>query len=152
MFRPYRVRSHFSLKRRPDAATWPAAHDVSQRAEPGVRPLGHVAPAFIAEEARRLSNWQVMCCLSIKYASSTPLTSDVPPQHLICPIHSTDGRRPGHPGGGVPVHSGGGQYAHTAAYVVLIITRTLPGKLPLHANDAEIANIRAQGDGTDDQH
>jgi hypothetical protein len=37
--------------------------------------------AFIADEARRLSNWQVMCRLSIKYAMSTPLTSDVPPQH-----------------------------------------------------------------------
>jgi hypothetical protein len=90
---PYRVHSHSSLRRRPDAATWLAARDVSQRAEPYVRPLGRAAPAFIAEEARRLSNWQVMCRLSIKYAPSTPLTSDVPPQHLMCPVHSADERR-----------------------------------------------------------
>jgi hypothetical protein len=57
------------------------ARVVSQRAEPDVRPLSRAASAFIAEEARRLSNWQVMCRLSIKCAMSTPLTSDVPPQH-----------------------------------------------------------------------
>jgi hypothetical protein len=61
--------------------------------------------------------------LSIKYALSTPLTSDVPPQHLMCPVHSADGRRPGNPAGGVPVRSGGRQYARAAAYAVLIITR-----------------------------
>jgi hypothetical protein len=33
---------------------------------------------------------------------------------------------------------------------VLIITRTLLGKLPLHANATEIADIRALGDYTDD--
>jgi hypothetical protein len=35
--------------------------------------------AFIAGEARRLLNWQVMCRLSIKCALSTPLAGDVPP-------------------------------------------------------------------------
>jgi hypothetical protein len=119
---PYRERSHSPLRRRPDAATWPTVRDVSQRAEPDVRPLGR---AFIAKEARRLSSWQVMCRLSIKYALSTPLTGDVPSQHLMCPIHSADGRRPGHPAGGVPVRSDGRQYASAAAYTVLIITRTL---------------------------
>jgi hypothetical protein len=64
-----------------------------------------------------------MCRLSIKYALSTSLTSDVPPQHLMCPVHSADGRRPGHPAGGVPIRSGGRQYARAAAYAVLIITR-----------------------------
>jgi hypothetical protein len=100
---PLHIRS--PLRRRPDAATWPTARDISQRAEPNVRPLGR---AFIAEEAHRLSSWQVMSRLSIKYAMSTPLTSDVPPQHLMCHVHSADGRRPGHPAGGVPVRSGGG--------------------------------------------
>jgi hypothetical protein len=60
---------------------WPAARDVSQRVEPDVRPLGRASPTFIADEACRLSNWQVMCRLSIKFTLSTPLTSDVPPQH-----------------------------------------------------------------------
>jgi hypothetical protein len=128
---------------------WPTARDVSQRAEPDIRPLGR---AFIAEEARRLSSWQVMCRLSIKYALSTPLTSDVPPQHLMCHVHSADGQRPGHPAGGVPVRSGGRQYACAAAYTVLIITRTLPVKLLPHADTTQDVNIRTQGDCTGDQH
>jgi hypothetical protein len=40
---PYHVHFCSQLRRRPDAATWPTAHDVSQRAEPDVRPLGRVA-------------------------------------------------------------------------------------------------------------
>jgi hypothetical protein len=74
---PYRVRLYSPLRRSPDAATWPTARDVSQRAEPDVRPLGRVASAFIANKARRLS---------------IPLAGDVPPQHLMSPVHST-GRR-----------------------------------------------------------
>jgi hypothetical protein len=62
---PYRIRLCSPLRRRPDATTWLAARDVSQRAEPDVRPLGLTSSAFIADEARRLSNWQVMCRLSI---------------------------------------------------------------------------------------
>jgi hypothetical protein len=138
---PYLDSSHSPLRRRPDAATWPTARDVSQRAEPDVRPLGR---AFIAEEARRLSSSQVMCRLSTKYAMSTPLTSDVPPKHLMCPVHSADGRRPGHPAGGVPVRSGCRQYARAAAYTVLIITHMLPMKLPLHADTTQAADIRAR--------
>jgi hypothetical protein len=137
---PYRERSHSPLRRRLDAATWPTARDVSQRAEPDVRPLGR---AFIVEEAHHLSSWQVMGRLSIKYALSTPLTSDVSPQHLMCPVHSGDERRPGHPAGGMPVRSGGRQYARAAAYTVLIIPRTLPVKLPLHADTTQATNIRA---------
>jgi hypothetical protein len=128
---------------------WPTARDVSQRTEPDVRPLGR---AFIAEEARHLSNWQMMCRLSIKCAPSTSLTSDVSPQHLMCPVHSDDERRPSHPAGGVPVRSGGRQYARTAAYTVLIITRTLPVKLPLHDDTMQAADIRAQGECTSDWH
>jgi hypothetical protein len=50
---PYHVRFHSPLKRRPDAATWPTAHDVSQRAEPGVRPLGRAVSAFITNKTHR---------------------------------------------------------------------------------------------------
>jgi hypothetical protein len=60
------MRSHSPLRRRPDTATWPSARDVSQRAEPDVRPLGRVASAFNAGEAHRLS---------------TPLAGDVLHQH-----------------------------------------------------------------------
>jgi hypothetical protein len=42
----------------------------------------------------------------------------------------------------MPVHFGGRQYDRVAAYTVLIITRTLPGKLPLHANATQTADIR----------
>jgi hypothetical protein len=76
------------------------------------------------------------------------LASDELPPHLMSPIHSTDGRRPIHPVGGVPVLSVGRWYAHAAAYVVLIITRTSPGKLSLHANATQTADTRAQGDCT----
>jgi hypothetical protein len=127
---PYRERSHSPLMQRPDAATWHAACDVSQRAEPDIRPLGRT---FIAEEARRLSSWQVMCRLSIKYALSTPLTSDVPPQHLICPVHSADGQQTSHLAGGVPVRAGGRQYARAATYTMLIITREASAARQYHA-------------------
>jgi hypothetical protein len=52
---PYRVRFHSPLRWRPDAATRPTARDVSQRAEPDVRPLGRVVSAFITDKTRRLS-------------------------------------------------------------------------------------------------
>jgi hypothetical protein len=38
---PYHIHSCFQPRRRPDAATWPTAHGVSQRAEPGMKPLGY---------------------------------------------------------------------------------------------------------------
>jgi hypothetical protein len=75
--RPCRVRFCPPRRRRPDAATWLTACDVSQRPEPDVRPLGRTGSAFIADRPRRLS---------------TPLAGDVPPQHLMSHVHST-GRR-----------------------------------------------------------
>jgi hypothetical protein len=74
---PYRIRSCSPLRRSPDAATWHGARDVSQRAEPDVRPLGCAASAFIEDKARRLS---------------IPLAGDVPPRHLLRPVHSTGKR------------------------------------------------------------
>ena len=71
---PYRVRFCSPPRRRPDVAAWPTTRDVSQRAEPDVRPLGCAASAFIADKARRLS---------------IPLVGDVPPPHLLSPVHST---------------------------------------------------------------
>jgi hypothetical protein len=74
---PYRMRFRSPLRRRPDASTWPTARDVSQRAEPDVRPLGRMASAFIADKACRLS---------------IPLAGDVPPRHLMSPVDSTGKR------------------------------------------------------------
>jgi hypothetical protein len=77
------IRIHFSSppRRRPDAATWPTARDVSQQAEPDVGPPGYATSAFIVDKARRLS---------------IPLTGDVPPRHLMRHVHSTSRRRPVH--------------------------------------------------------
>jgi hypothetical protein len=74
---PYRICFCSPLRRSPDAATWHGARDVSQWAEPDVRPLGRMASAFIADKACRLS---------------IPLAGDVPPRHLMSPVHSTDRR------------------------------------------------------------
>jgi hypothetical protein len=68
---PCRVRFCSPLRRSPDAATWLTTRDISQRAEPDVRPLGRVASAFIVDKPRRLS---------------IPLAGDVPPQHLMSPV------------------------------------------------------------------
>jgi hypothetical protein len=82
------VRLRSPLRRRPDAATWLVARDISQQAELDVRPLGRTVSAFIAERTRRLS---------------TLLTGDVPPQHLMRPVHSASRRRQGHRADGAPV-------------------------------------------------
>jgi hypothetical protein len=74
---PYRLRFCSSPRRSPDAAPWHGARDVSQRAEPDVRPPGYAASAFIAGKARRLS---------------IPLAGGVPPPHLMSPVHSADRR------------------------------------------------------------
>jgi hypothetical protein len=62
--RVYPVRLRSPLRRRPAAATWLVARDVSQWTEPDVRPLSRAVSAFIVERTR---------CLS------TLLTGDVPP-------------------------------------------------------------------------
>jgi hypothetical protein len=61
---PYHVHFCSPLRRRPDAATWPTAHDVSQRAEPDVRPLGRAALHLLRiRRAACLFHCQVMCRL-----------------------------------------------------------------------------------------
>jgi hypothetical protein len=71
--RPYCVRFRSPFRRRPDAAAWPTARDVSQRAEPDVRLLGRASSTFVADKTH---------CL----------IGDVPPQHLMSPVHFTDRR------------------------------------------------------------
>ena len=70
------------------AAIWLIVRDVGQRAEHDVRALGRAASAFFAKRTRRLS---------------TLLTGDVPPRHLLRPVHSAGRRRQGHPVDGAPV-------------------------------------------------
>jgi hypothetical protein len=78
------------LGRGSNAATWLIVRDVGQRAEHDVRALGRTTSAFIAERTHRLS---------------TLLTGDVPPRHLLRPVHSAGRRRQGHPTDGAPVQS-----------------------------------------------
>jgi hypothetical protein len=95
------------------SVTWLVARDISQRAEPDVRPLGRAVSAFIAERTRRVS---------------TLLTGDVPPQHLMCHVHSAGRRRQGHPADGALVQSIVKQCARAARHTVSIIpyTRSFP--------------------------
>jgi hypothetical protein len=132
---PYRIRFYSPPRRRPDAATWPTARGVSQRAEPDVRPPGYATSAFIEGKARR---------------PSIPLAGGVPPLHLMRPVHSAGRRRPVHSAGGVPVHSTGRQHSHTAACTTLIITRTLPRKQPPRINTAWTVDIMVPGDCSGD--
>jgi hypothetical protein len=82
---PYPVRLRSPLRQRLDAATWLVTRDISQRVEPDVRPLGRAVSTFIAERTRRLS---------------TLMTGDVPPQHLMRPVHSAGRQRQGNPADG----------------------------------------------------
>jgi hypothetical protein len=76
---------------RPAVATWLVARDISQRARPDVRPITpHNLYIYCGKDA----------------PPTTTLTSDVPSQHLMCPVQSTGRRRQGHPADGVPVPSG----------------------------------------------
>ena len=114
---------------------WSTARDVSQRVEPDVRSLGRAASAFIVEKTCRLS---------------IPLTGDVPPQHLMCPVHFVGRQRLGHHEDGVPVQSIVKQYARTARRTVLIVpyTRSFPStprirrsRVAGHKKIAPLANI-----------
>jgi hypothetical protein len=131
---PYPVHLRSPLKWRPDAATWLVARDISQRAEPDVKPLGRTVSAFIAERTRRLS---------------TLLTGDVPPQHLMRHVHSAGRWRQCHPADGAPVQSIVKQYARAARRTVSIIpyTRSFPCT-PI----TQISDVRVQEDCSSSEH
>jgi hypothetical protein len=96
-----------------NTATWLIVRDVGQRAVRDVRALGHVIFAFIAEGVR---------CLSAL------LTGDVPPRHLMRPVHSAGRRHQGRPADGAPVQSLVKQCACAVRRTVLTIpcTRSFP--------------------------
>jgi hypothetical protein len=100
------VRWRSPLRQRPAAATWLVARDVSQRVEPGVRPLSRTVCAFIAERTHRLS---------------TLLTGDVPPRHLMRPVHSAGSCRQGHPSDGAPDQSNVKQCGRATRRTVSIV-------------------------------
>jgi hypothetical protein len=69
------------LKRRPAAAAWLVARDISQWVEPDARPI---RPCILC----------IYCGKDVPPA--TTLTGDAPSQHLMCPVQSIGRRRQGH--------------------------------------------------------
>jgi hypothetical protein len=94
------------LRQRPTATAWLVARDISQRAEPDVRPI-------------RLYSLCIYCREDALPA--TTLTGDAPSQHLMRPVQSADRRRQGHTIDGASDQSVGEQCARAERHTVLII-------------------------------
>jgi hypothetical protein len=111
------------------------AHDISQRAEPDVRPL-------------KLRSLCIYC--GEDAPPTTTLTGDVPSQHLMCPVQSAGRQRQGHPADDTPVQSVDKQCARAVRRTVHIIpsTRSFPctprinrSRMSGHKKIAPAANI-----------
>jgi hypothetical protein len=123
------------IRQRPAAAVWLVARDISQRAEPDVRPIQPCnLCTYCGEDA----------------PPATTLTGDVPFQHLMRPVLSAGRRRQGHPAGSAPVHSVGKQCTRVERRTVLTIpsTRSFPytprirrSRASGHEKLAPVANI-----------
>jgi hypothetical protein len=95
------------------------ARDISQQAGLDARPITpRSLCSYCGEDA----------------SPATTLTSDVPSQHLMCPIHSAGRRRQGHPADSAPVQSVDKQCARAERRTVLIIpsTRSFPCMPRIH--------------------
>jgi hypothetical protein len=111
------------------------ARDISQQAEPDVRPLGCAVSAFIAERTRRLS---------------ALLTSDVPPRHLMRPVHSAGRQRQGHPVDGALL-----SYPLSNSAPVLrgaLCSSSLIQEVSLPAYATQISDVRAREDCPSSKH
>jgi hypothetical protein len=85
---PYRIHFCSPPRRRPDAATWPTARDVSQRTEPVVKPLGYTAPAFIADKTSACPfQWQVARLVHIAWAALLLVITRTLPRKRSPPIN-----------------------------------------------------------------
>jgi hypothetical protein len=89
------------------------ARDISQQAEPDVRPLKPCSLYIYCREDA---------------SPATTLTDDVPSQHLMCPVHSAGRRRQSHPANGVIVRSVVKQCVRAMRRTVLTLpyTRSFP--------------------------
>jgi hypothetical protein len=133
--RPYPVRLRSPLRWRPAVATWLVARDISQRAEPNVRPLkprtlciycGEDAPpAHHADRRCALSAFNVSCPLRWQAASGPSC------RRRTCPVRCQTVR---------PCRAS--HCAHHPLYE----------NLPLHADTTEISGVRAQEDCPSSEH
>jgi hypothetical protein len=127
--RPYPACSRYPQGWRPAAAAWLVARDISQRAEPDVRPLKPRGLCiYCGEDA----------------PPATMLTDDVPSRHLMRPVLSAGKRRQGHPADGAPVQSVVKQCARAMQHTVLTIpcARSFPCTPRLY----KILGVTAQED------
>ena len=132
MSRPYHVRLRSPLRRRPAAAAWLVARDMSQRAEPDVRPHGlciycgkDTPPAHLADRRCALSAFNVSCPLRWQAAPGPSC------RRRTCPVHCQTVR------------------PCCAAHCV---HHPLYEKLPLHADTTQISDVRAQEDCSSSEH
>jgi hypothetical protein len=121
------VRLCSPLRRSPDAAAWNLACDISQRAEPDVRPLGPTVSAFIAERTRRLS---------------TLLTGDVPPSafNVSYPLRWQAAPGPSCRRRTCLVHC---QIVRSCC-TTHCVHHPLYEKLPLHVDTTQISDVRGK--------
>jgi hypothetical protein len=82
---PIRIHSCSPLRQRPDAATWPTARVISQRAEPGMTPLATCAFAFITDKTCACPfHWQAACPVHDTWA--VPLLTRYPSKDNDSPL------------------------------------------------------------------
>jgi hypothetical protein len=127
--RPYPACSRYPRGWRPAAAVWLVTRDISQRAEPYVRPLKPRGLCiYCGEDA----------------PPATMLTDDVPSRHLMRPVLSAGRRRQGHPADGAPVQSVVKKCARAMQHTVLTIpcARSFPCTPRLY----KILGVRVQED------
>jgi hypothetical protein len=133
--RPYPVRLRSPLRWRPAAAAWLVARDISQRAEPDVRPLkphglciycGEDAPpAHPADRRCAPSTFNASCLLHWQAAPGPSC------RWRTCPVHCQTVR---------PCHA-----AHCGHHPLYV-------KFPLHADTTQILDVRAQEDCSSNEH
>jgi hypothetical protein len=127
--RPYPQRLRSPLRRRPAVAAWLVARDISQRAEPNVRPLKPRGLCIYCGEDAPLAHLADMRCAPSAFNASCPLRWQATPgpscRRRTCPVHYQTVR---------PCRT-----AHCAHH-------PLYEKLPLHADTTQILDVRAQED------
>jgi hypothetical protein len=135
--RPYPVRSRSPLRRRPAAAAWLVARDISHQAEPDItrkvsRPRG--LDIYCGEDAPPVHPADRRCAPSA-FSVSYPIHWQAAPgpscRRRTCPVHCQIVR---------------------PCYVAHCAHHPLYEKLPLHADATQISDVRAQEDCSSTKH